>query len=91
MNLAPVGPLVAELLSGFTVLLLAYFDIYGIHFDKLNVPYAGIPILVLLAWILGTIFDLMRNLLEHLWDCHWLTRRELNWAFFYGDEKNWRI
>jgi hypothetical protein len=90
MNLAPtVGPLVAELLSGFTVLLLAYFDLYGFHFDKLKeVPNAGFVVLVLLAWILGTFFDLIRNLVEHLWDCHWLTKSELNWAFFFnGDEK----
>lgn len=33
-------------------------------------------------------FDLIRNLFENLWDCHWLTKHELNWAFFfYGDEK----
>jgi hypothetical protein len=90
MNMAPtVGPLMAELLSGFTVLLLAYFDLYGVDFDKLkDVPNAGIVVLVLLAWILGTFFDLIRNLFENLWDCHWLTKHELNWAFFlYGDDK----
>jgi len=90
MNLAPVvGPLVAELLSGFTALLLGYFDLYGFHFEKLReVPNAGILILILFAWILGTFFDLSRNLLENLWDCHWFVRHELDWDFFFhGDDK----
>src|SRR6266478_5461756 len=49
---------------------------------------AGIVVFILLAWILGTFFDLIRNLFENVWDCHWLTNCELNWPFFFhGDEK----
>jgi len=90
MNLAPtVGPLVAELLSGFTVVLLAYFDLCGFHFEKLkDLPSAGLVVLVLLAWVLGTFFDLIRNLFEHVWDCSWFAERPLDWEFFFrGDEK----
>ena len=44
--------------------------------------------MVLLAWILGTFFDLIRNLLEWVWDCRLFTTHEIYWVFFFrGDEK----
>jgi hypothetical protein len=90
MNFGPkVGPLVAELLSGVTALLLIYFDLHGFSFEQLDkLSSAAIVVLVLLAWILGTFFDLVRNLLEHVWDSRFFATHELNWRFFFrGDEK----
>lgn len=95
MNFTPkVGPLVAELLSGFTVLLLSYLALYN---NPLLLGYLGrtnplasalhdnlaaaIGIFFLSAWLLGTLFDVLRNLLEHVWDC--LFKPPLNWEFFF--------
>jgi hypothetical protein len=83
-----VGPLVAELLSGVTALLIFYYDFYGLSFEAINELTSGaIVVLVLLAWILGTFFDLVRNLLEWVWDSPRFTSHELNWAFFFRGEE----
>jgi hypothetical protein len=90
MEFAPkVGPLVAELLSGAAALLIFYYDFHGLAFKGLDELTSGaIVVLIVLAWILGTFFDLIRNQLESIWDCHHLTTHELNWGFFFrGDEK----
>jgi hypothetical protein len=90
MDLTPkVGPLVAELLSGVTALLILYFDFYGLSFKAIDELTSGaIVVLVLLAWVLGTFFDLIRNLLEWFWDCRLFTTHQLYWTFFFrGDEK----
>jgi hypothetical protein len=82
MNLAPkVGPLVAELLSGFTALLLAFF-LFPLHPIKLPSDQSGLIVaaFTLIAWLLGTFIDALRNLvIEHIldlvpplkieWDC----------------------
>jgi hypothetical protein len=89
MDVGPkVGPLVAELLSGFTALLLAYFDCFGPALKPLHdLPGTTIFFFILLAWIVGTFFDLIRNLLEWVWDCGWFVEDELNWKFLiHGDE-----
>jgi hypothetical protein len=39
-----------------------------------------------LAWISGTFFDLIRNLLEWVWDCRWIATQKLNWRFFFNGE-----
>jgi hypothetical protein len=90
MNFAPkAGPVVAELLSGIAALLIVYLAIHGPSFYGINSLSSGAMIvLVLVAWILGTFFDLIRNLFEYVWDCKWFTATKLNWAFFFrGDEK----
>jgi hypothetical protein len=90
MNFAPkAGPLVAELLSGVTALLIIYFDFHGLSFKEFDELTAGaIAVLVVIAWIIGTFFDALRNLLEWVWDCSRFTERELNWDFFFrGDER----
>jgi len=83
MNFAPkVGPLVAEILSGFAVLLLGYFAISrgdNIPLTLHDTPAAAISIFALLAWLLGTFFDVLRNLLEHILDCF----SKINWEFFF--------
>jgi hypothetical protein len=87
MNFAPkVGPLVAELLSGFTALLLAYFALPQCPASLLHensVLAAGT--LTLIAWLLGTFIDAFRNLVvEHIWD--WIPNYKLNWRFLvHGD------
>jgi len=89
MDLTPkVGPLVAELLSGVAALLIFYCDFYGLSFKAIDELTSGaIVVLVLIAWILGTFFDLIRNLLEWVWDSPRFTSHELNWAFFFrGDQ-----
>jgi hypothetical protein len=90
MNLAPkVGPLVAELLSGITALLIIYVAIHGLTFAGIDQFSNGaIVVLVLLAWILGTFFDLMRNLLEWVWDAERFTNHPLNWAFFFWGQRD---
>jgi hypothetical protein len=90
MEFAPkVGPLVAELLSGVAALLIFYYDFHGLSFKGIDQLTSGaIVVLVLLAWILGTFFDLIRNQLEWIWDCSHFTTNKLNWGFFFrGDEK----
>jgi hypothetical protein len=86
MNLGPkVGPLVAELLSGIIALLIIYVAIHGLTFAGIDELSSGaLVVLGFLAWILGTFFDLIRNLLEWLWD----RKAPLNWSFFFrGDQK----
>jgi hypothetical protein len=58
MNFAPkVGPLVAELLSGVTALLIIYFDFHGFSFKEFDELTSGaIVVLVIIAWIIGTFF-----------------------------------
>lgn len=77
----------AELLSGFTILLLAYFDLKGLNFGPLRcLPGLGIAAIVLLAWIFGTFFDLLRNILE--WVLDFCPRMRISWDFFFeGDEQ----
>jgi hypothetical protein len=90
MNFAPkVGPLVAELLSGVTALLIIYFDFHGFSFKEFDELTSGaLVVLVVVAWIIGTFFDTLRNHLEWLWDSRWFAEHELNWAFFFrGDQK----
>jgi hypothetical protein len=90
MNFAPkVGPLVAELLSGVTALLIIYFDFHGLSFKGFDELTSGaIIVLVVIAWIIGTFFDVVRNHFEWAWDSRWFAEHELNWAFFFrGDEK----
>lgn len=90
MNFAlKVGPLVAEILSGFTALVLGYFDLNGLDFKTLKALSAPeIVGVFVLAWLLGTLFDVIRNLLEWLWDCRRLVTKPLNWRFFFeGDEQ----
>jgi hypothetical protein len=85
MNLGPkIGPLVAELLSGIIALLIIYIAIHGLTFAGIDeLSNGAIVVLGFLSWILGTFFDVLRNLLEWLWD----RRYPLNWAFFFrGDQ-----
>ena len=90
MNFAPkVGPLVAELLSGVISLLIIYFGFHGFSLDQIDKLTGGaIAVLVLLAWILGTFFDLIRNLLEWVWDSQYLANHPLNWTFFFRGDKD---
>jgi hypothetical protein len=74
MNLAPkIGPLVAEIFSGFTAILLGYFALHGHTFAPLkDSPALAVAALTLFAWILGTFFDAVRNVLfEHFLDLVW--------------------
>jgi hypothetical protein len=89
MNFAPkTGPIVAELLSGFTALLLAYFDLHGFSFQELhNLQGLDVIVIILIIWLLGTFIDVLRNLLEHLWDCRWFVNEDLNWDFFFHGEQ----
>lgn len=90
MNFAPkVGPLVAELLSGVTALLIIYFDFHGLSFNEFDELTSGaIVVLIVIAWIIGTFFDAVRNQFEWVWDSRWFAEQELNGAFFFrGDEK----
>jgi hypothetical protein len=90
MNFAPkVGPLVAELLSGVTALIIIYYDFHGLSFKEFDELTGGaIVVLVIIAWIIGTFFDAVRNHFEWVWDSRWMSEHELNWAFFFrGDEK----
>lgn len=85
MNFTPkVGPLVAELLSGFAVLLLGYFAIYqngqvppALHGNAA----AAIGIFAILAWLLGTFFDMLRNRIVEwaLDECY----SKIYWDFFF--------
>jgi hypothetical protein len=87
VNFVPkVGPLVAEVLSGFTALLLAYFALPQSQTCLLHensVLAAGA--LTLIAWLLGTFIDAFRNaVVEHIWD--WLPSQKVNWKFLvHGD------
>jgi hypothetical protein len=89
MDFAPkAGPVVAELLSGFTALLLGYFAL-PIKSNSLLHPDSVLAAgaLTLIAWLLGTFIDAVRNLVvEHVWD--WLPGQAVNWRFFvHGNEK----
>jgi hypothetical protein len=87
MNFTPkVGPLVAELLSGFTVVLLAYFTLYHIPSAPPlhDNPGAALAIATLLAWLLGTFIDAIRNLLEWVWD--WFSKEKFPWEFLLHGE-----
>ena len=79
MNFAPkVGPLVAEFLSGSTALLLGYF-LLPYNFSLHSQAGFAIPAFALIAWILGTFIDAVRNLaVESLLDKWW----EIDWKFF---------
>jgi len=90
MNLAPkVGPLVAELLSGVSFLLIAYLAVHGVSFAGIDELSSGaIVVLVVLAWIIGTFFDLVRNLLEWVWDSPSFTEHPLNWRFFFSGKQS---
>jgi len=82
-----IGPLVAELLSGFTALLLMYFELHGLDLTALKeLQGARIAVFILLAWLMGTFFDVIRNLLEHVWDHKRLVKEPLNWEFFFKGE-----
>jgi hypothetical protein len=86
MDFAPkVGPLVAELLSGFTALLLAYFAVPQSPNLLHDEPILAAGALTLVAWLLGTFIDALRNLtVEHVWD--WFPGQKVNWKFFvHGD------
>jgi len=82
MNFAPkVGPLVAEFLSGSTALFLGYF-LLPYKFQMHAEAGFAIPAFGLLAWILGTFIDAVRNLaIESLFDIWW----EIDWKFFIGN------
>lgn len=79
MNFAPkVGPLVAELLSGFTALFLGYF-LLPYKFELHAKPGIALPAFAISAWILGTFIDALRNLaIESLLDNWW----RIDWKFF---------
>jgi len=83
MNFAPkVGPLVAELLSGFTALLLAYF-LFPRHPIQLPADQSGLIVaaFTLVAWLLGTFIDALRNLvIEHILDL--IPPLKIKWEFF---------
>lgn len=86
MNFAPkVGPLVAEFLSGSTALLLGYF-LLPYKFDLHSEAGFAIPAFALLAWILGTFVDAVRNLaIESLFDVWW----EIEWkCFIHGNREH---
>jgi hypothetical protein len=91
VNFEPkIGPLVAEFLSGSTVLLLEYFaiNLSGQKAPELHVNVGvAISLFALLAWLTGTFVDAVRNLLlENAWDL-W-TKTEIKWNYFVlGDEK----
>jgi hypothetical protein len=65
-----VGPLVAELLSGFTLLLLAYFTLAQRLTSFLHEDAAVIlGAFTVIAWLIGTLIDALRNvLIEWIWD-----------------------
>jgi flagellar biosynthesis protein FliQ len=87
MNFGPkIGPLVAELLSGLVALFVIYIDYYGLTLCGVQ-RLSTVPIILLLlgAWILGTLVDALRNILEELLLDH---LQPLDWAFFFrGEEK----
>jgi hypothetical protein len=88
MNFGPkVGPLVAELLSGITALLIVYCDLHGLSFKGIDALSNGaMVLLLLLAWILGTFIDASRNVLEWVWD-HYETEK-VDWTFFFSGDKD---
>src|SRR5271169_42938 len=90
MNFGPkAGPLVAEFLSGVAFLVLVYFDLHGFSFKEIDELSSGaIVLLVLVAWILGTFFDLISYLMEWVWDSECLTTHAFHWAFFFRGDKD---
>lgn len=88
MNFAPKnGPLVAELLSGGIALLFVYFDFHGFSFQEIKLSSSAIILLVLIAWVLGTFFDMVRNLFEWCLEYRF-PRYKLNWEFFFCGDKD---
>jgi hypothetical protein len=89
MNFVPkAGPLVAELLSGLAFLTIVYLERHGLSFEGLReLPSGANVALVLLAWILGTLFDAFRNQLEWLWDSGKVAKL-LEWVWsFWGSRR----
>jgi hypothetical protein len=89
MNFAPkVAPLVAELLSGFTIVLLSYF-LFPLHPIKLPQGQSALIVaaFTLIAWLVGTLIDAMRNLLiEILLDL--IPPLRIQWDFLiHGDQE----
>lgn len=88
MNFVPkAGPLVAEILSGSVILILGYFAIaYGepapliLHEN----PGIAVSLFALMAWLLGSFVDAVRNLLEELWD----RRAPIRWDFFFHGQSD---
>ena len=88
MNFAPkTGPLVAELLSGVVALLFVYFDFHGLSVPEVKLTSGAIILLILIAWVLGTFFDMVRNLFEWCLEYHF-PRYKLNWDFFFCGNKD---
>ena len=88
MNFAPkAGPLVAELLAGFTILLLAYF-LFPRHPIELPTDQSALIVsaFTVVAWLLGTFIDATRNLvMEHVLD--WIPPLRINWSFLVYSEQ----
>jgi len=88
MNFVPkAGPLVAEILSGSVLLILGYFAIaYGESAPPIlhENPATAISLFALMAWLLGSIVDAVRNLLEELWD----RRAPIRWDFFFHGQSD---
>src|SRR5208283_3786813 len=85
MPFAPkVAPLVAELLSGTAFILILYVSFRSISLTEINqLSNGAIIAFAIVAWLLGTFFDAIRNLLESLWD-RW---KPINWRFFFDGEQ----
>jgi hypothetical protein len=82
MNFAPkVGPLVAEFLAGSTALFLGYF-LLPYNFSLRPEAGFAIPAFALLAWILGTFIDAVRNLaIESFLDNWWEIAADSEYRF----------
>jgi|WetSurMetagenome_2_1015567.scaffolds.fasta_scaffold107104_2 hypothetical protein len=79
-------PSIAEMLPGFTALSIlscAYFVNHQDQFAYIaqersaSIIIAGGFAVILVAWIIGTLFDAVRDILEHLFDFWW----PVNWRY----------
>jgi hypothetical protein len=88
-------PLIGELLPGFTatsILVAAYLFHDRAALTKSEglassgpVLARGLALFLLVSWVLGTLFDAIRDLAEWLLDKYWF---EVNWDFlFYGNAR----
>jgi hypothetical protein len=84
-------PLLSEILPGALLLGLLLFDYFRLKPDQFEIlsKEGGVLVLaagafLLLSWILGTFFDAIRNLFEHIGDRY---LGKLNWDFFFKADR----
>jgi len=89
--------MISEILPGALTLALLLLDYLRSNPDPLKyllsqgtaALVAGSGAFLILSWILGTFFDAIRNLFEHLWDRIGRARtgEGLDWDFFFKGER----